>query len=82
MARHSESAAGHAYVKPRLPVAVWTITTIEAERYFEWQNTGPGVKTEAGHRIEASRRGASRVTLSLNWNGPLAPVIRLFYGKL
>lgn len=66
----------------RLPMVVWTVTAFETGRYFEWQNIRPGLKTVAGHRVES--RGSDRgcVTLSFGWIGPLAPLIRLLYGKL
>jgi hypothetical protein len=68
--------------QPRLPVAVWTVTAIESGRYFEWQNATPGLRSVGGHRVEAADRNTSRVTLSLDWSGPLAPLIRLLYGRL
>jgi hypothetical protein len=68
--------------QPRLPVAVWTVTALEPGRYFEWQSTGPGLRTVAGHRIEARGAGSTRVSLSLAWSGPLAPLVRLLFGSL
>jgi uncharacterized membrane protein len=68
--------------QPRLPVAIWTVTALESERYFEWQNVAPGVKSVAGHRVEVTDSGRTRVTLSFSWSGWLAPLLRLLYGKL
>jgi uncharacterized membrane protein len=68
--------------QPRLPVALWTVTALDAERYFEWQNRAPGVKAAAGHRVEARGNQTTRVTLTLGWTGWLAPLIRLLYGRL
>jgi len=68
--------------QPRLPVAVWTVTVVEPNQYIEWRNTTPGVKSVAGHRIESKSDALTRVTLSIDWNGPLAPLIRLLYGKI
>lgn len=68
--------------QPRLPVVIWTVTALEPGRYFEWQSAAPGLMTVAGHRVDAAGDHASRVTLSLTWSGPLAPVIRLLFGKL
>jgi uncharacterized membrane protein len=68
--------------QPRLPVVVWTVTAIEAERYFEWRNVAPGVTSVAGHRVEATRTDGARVILSFGWSGRLAPLIRLLYGRL
>ena len=68
--------------QPRLPVAVWTVTALEVERFFIWQAVVPGLKTVAGHRVDATRSDGARVTLALSWSGPLAPLIRLLYGRL
>jgi uncharacterized membrane protein len=72
----------HARIRqPRLPVAVWTVTAFEPEHYFEWQTGVPGVRTVAGHRVEATGSDGARVTLSVSWSGPLAPLIGLLYSK-
>lgn len=68
--------------QPRLPAVVWTVTALEPNRYFEWQNVGPGLKTVAGHRVEPRGSDGARVTLSFGWSGPLAPLIRLLYERL
>jgi uncharacterized membrane protein len=68
--------------QPRLPVVVWTVTTLETQRYFEWENAALGVKAVAGHRIEAVNPIHTRVTLTFAWTGWLAPLVRLLYGKL
>jgi uncharacterized membrane protein len=67
--------------QPRLPVAVWTVTVLESERYFEWEISSPGLKSVAGHRVEPID-GGTQVTLFLAWSGRLAPLVRLFYGRL
>jgi uncharacterized membrane protein len=68
--------------QPRLPVVVWTVSTLERNRFFEWQNVAVGLKSVAGHRVESNGRGGARVTLSFEWSGWLTPLIRLLYGKL
>jgi uncharacterized membrane protein len=68
--------------QPRLPPAVWTVTALEPGHAFEWQNTAPGLKSVASHRVDAAGDLASRITLSIMWSGPLAPVFRLLFGKL
>ena len=68
--------------QPRLPPAVWTVTALEPGRSFEWQNTAPGIRSVASHRVEAVGEHASRVTLSISWSGRLAPVFRRLFGKL
>lgn len=67
--------------QPKLPAAVWTVTALEPDVYFEWRAVTPGLVTTAGHRLEPHDAG-TRATLTLEWRGPLAPLIRLLYGKL
>jgi uncharacterized membrane protein len=67
--------------QPRLPTAVWTVTAMETERYFEWRSVAAGLTSTGGHRIDRSSAG-SRVTLSLKWNGWVTPLINLVYGGL
>jgi uncharacterized membrane protein len=68
--------------QPRLAAAVWTVTTIEPGRYFEWRSVLPGLTSIGGHRVEAQGSDRSRVRLSLEWKGMLAPLINLIYGDL
>jgi hypothetical protein len=68
--------------QPRLPVAVWTVTVLEKNRYFEWQALAPGLRSMGGHRVDAMSLNSARVTLTLNWSGWLAPLIRLLYAGL
>ena len=68
--------------QPRFPAAIWTVTALEPGRYFEWRSPAPGLLSVGGHRVDAAGDHASRVTLSLTWSGPLAPVMRLLFGKL
>jgi uncharacterized membrane protein len=68
--------------QPRLAAAVWTVTTIEPERYFEWRSVVPGLTSIGGHRVEPLGSERSRVVLSVEWRGVLAPLINLIYGGL
>src|SRR5690242_19461081 len=68
--------------QPRLAAAVWTVTTIEPGRYFEWRSVLPGLTSIGGHRVEAQGSDRSRVRLSVEWKGMLAPLINLIYGDL
>jgi uncharacterized membrane protein len=68
--------------QPRLPAATWTVTALEPGRSFEWQSPAPGLRSVGRHRVDGVGDGASRVTLSLIWSGPLTPVVRLLYGNL
>jgi hypothetical protein len=58
------------------------VTALEPGRSFEWQSPAPGLLSVGGHRVDVVGEHASRVTLSLTWSGPLAPVMRLLFGKL
>lgn len=68
--------------QPRLPNAVWTVSVWDPPRCFEWRNASPGVRSVAGHRVEALADDRSRVTLSIAWSGPLAWLVRLLFGRL
>jgi uncharacterized membrane protein len=68
--------------QPRLAAALWTVTTIEPLRYYEWRSVLPGLTSIGGHRIEALGDERCRVVLSVEWKGVLAPLINLIYGDL
>lgn len=68
--------------QPRLPTAIWTVAEFEPGRFFAWRAVTPGLTSVGGHRVEAAGEQAVRVTLSITWRGPLAPVIRLLWGRL
>ena len=67
--------------QPKLPHVVWTVTALEPGRYFAWRGSSPGVRTDAGHRIETEGNG-SRVTLTIEQSGLLSPLVGLMYGRL
>ena len=68
--------------QPRLPTAVWTVTQVEPDRGFTWRSITPGLTSIGVHTIEPVHPDSSRATLAIDWRGPLAPLIRLLYGKL
>ena len=67
--------------QPGFPAAVWTVTALEPGRAFAWRSAVPGLTSVGVHRVDPAGESMSRVTLSLTWSGPLAPVIRLRAGK-
>ena len=67
--------------QPRMPANTWTITGWEPGRRFTWEITRPGLHVVADHVIEAVPAG-SRVTLSLESSGALAPVVDIFTGSM
>jgi hypothetical protein len=53
---------------------VWRVTDFEEGRGFTWVTRSPGVRVKARHQVEPTARGA-RATLSLDFSGPLAPLV-------
>ena len=68
--------------QPKLAPAVWTITDWQPEAAFTWVSRRPGVVVTALHVIEGNSEGATRVTLTVRFEGLLAPLIALLSGKL
>jgi hypothetical protein len=57
------------------PAATWEVTRVEPGTYFEWQAAVRGVKTIAGHRVEASSDG-TLATASVEYRGLMAMFFR------
>jgi uncharacterized membrane protein len=64
--------------QPKLPEGTWDITVWDAPSYFEMQQKAGGVTSVAGHRVEALEGGRSRLTLSVDMQGWLVPVVGPF----
>ena len=60
--------------QPKLLPAVWRITSIEKGSAFTWVTRSPGLSVTARHVVEATPDG-SRVTLSIRFEGLLAPLV-------
>ena len=60
--------------QPKLLPAQWRVTEIGDGRGFTWIMRGLGVLVTARHRVEAVT-GGSRATLSLDFSGPLGPIV-------
>jgi uncharacterized protein YndB with AHSA1/START domain len=60
---------------------VWTVTRLEPERYFAWENDYRGVHTVAGHRVEPQGSGVI-VTLSLETSGLMAKLFAPMIGRV
>lgn len=67
--------------QPKFPPALWTITAIEPGRSFTWENRAPGIRVIAHHSAEAIASG-SLVTLSLRYEGFLAPLLGWLTGNI
>ncbi|HEX5918985.1 MAG TPA: SRPBCC family protein [Nocardioides sp.] len=59
--------------QPKLPEAVWTVTELEEGRSFTWESRSPGIAIAAAHVVEP-HDSVTRLTLSVDVTGPLAPV--------
>ncbi len=67
--------------QPGLPKAVWEVTDWQHQgRSFTWVSVSPGIRSEAVHTVHDDG-GGSRLDLSLEWSGPLAPVLELLIGR-
>jgi hypothetical protein len=61
--------------QPKLRPAVWKVTEIdERVRSFTWVTRNPGVQVTGGHRVERDGEG-SKITLSIQFSGLLAPLV-------
>ncbi len=78
----SLAVRSRAYVRqPKLRPAVWQVTELEVPRNFTWTTCSPGLRMTAGHSIEP-RGAGSRVVLSFELSGFIAPLISRLYGGL
>lgn len=69
-------------VQPRIPKGVWTVTVVEPELAFTWEQTGPGVRTTARHRLEPLPGGSTRVHLAVEQAGWLGATVGRLYRRL
>lgn len=76
------TAVGERYEvrQPGLPKAVWEVTDWQAGHSFTWVSSSPGIRSTAVHTVIADGDG-SRLDLSLDWSGPLAPLLRVLIGR-
>lgn len=65
--------------QPRVPRRDWQVTELVPGERFSWEARAPGARTVAGHAVEAVGEG-SRVTLSIETDGPLSVVVDPFLG--
>lgn len=67
--------------QPKLLPAVWRITSIEKGGAFTWVTRSPGLSVTARHVVEAAPDG-SRATLSIRFEGLLAPLVAVLTHRL
>ena len=66
--------------QPKLLPADWVVTSLEEGRSFDWESRAPGVLVLARHRVDPVP-GGSRVTLSIQYSGPVGSLLgRLLAG--
>ena len=68
--------------QPRFPPVVWQVTELEPGRSFSWTAKNFGVTSIGEHRAAPRTGGGVMVKLRLHQQGPLAPLLAVFTGKL
>jgi uncharacterized membrane protein len=67
--------------QPRLPPALWKVTEFVPDHHFIWISANPGLTVTAVHRIDKTPAGCT-VTLSVQYEGTLAPIAVKLMGKI
>ena len=67
--------------QPRLPAAVWEVTDWVEGKGFTWVSRAPGVRVTGDHQVAPNQAG-TRATLSIRYEGPLAPILVWLTGGL
>ena len=66
--------------QPGLPTLVWEVTALDPGSRFVWAARSAGVLTTGSHVVTGSGDG-SRLTLSIDWAGPFAGLVRALTGR-
>lgn len=67
--------------QPKLRSTLWRVTEFDENRNFTWTTHSAGLHMKAGHRVEPHGAG-SRVALTFEMSGLLAPLVSRLYGRL
>jgi uncharacterized protein YndB with AHSA1/START domain len=67
--------------QPKLRPNVWRVTELQDGRNFTWTTHSPGLRMTAGHLVKPEGSG-SRVELSFEVSGWIAPMVSRLYGSL
>jgi uncharacterized membrane protein len=59
--------------QPKLLPARWQVTELDEGHSFAWTTLGPGIHVTARHAVDGAGN-SSRVTLSVDFSGPLGPL--------
>jgi uncharacterized membrane protein len=68
-------------VQPKLRDAIWEVTELDANKSFTWISRNPGVYVTGRHCVDSVGE-CSRVSLSLEFTGLLAPIVARVYRDL
>ena len=80
--RPHEVGAAYMVKQPRLPRARWVITDWRAGEGFVWESRTLGARTTGTHDLAPTADGGTEIVLGVEWNGPLAGLARLMFGRL
>jgi uncharacterized membrane protein len=61
--------------QPAQRAKVWTVTELEAGKCFAWATKAVGTKMTGGHALSQTEAGTTKNTLTVDIEGPLAPVV-------
>lgn len=67
--------------QPGFLPAIWQVTELDPGRGFSWITRSPGARATGIHRVEPTK-GGSRATLTVVYDGFLAPIIAAFLGSV
>ena len=67
--------------QPGMPRLVWEVTEYEPGEVFSWASKVPGATTTGGHRLTPAPGDNVTVTLTLDQEGFLAPLVWLLTGS-
>jgi uncharacterized membrane protein len=67
--------------QPKLPKAVWHVTSVNLGHAWTWESKAPGMKTTASHRLIEADDGATRVHTTITQDGPLGAVFGRIYAR-
>lgn len=70
--------ARYALRQPGLPSLVYEVTQYVPRERFTWVAVAPGVRTTGTHTISPAH-GGCRLTLTLEWTGPLRPLVEILF---
>lgn len=68
--------------QPRLPTAEWEVTGFEPGESFTWTSVNRGLTSVGVHRLVDLGDGRTRLKLSIDQDGWLAPLVRLFWSRM